>query len=204
MTPHPPANDCKQTTWPRELRGCLLFPSYLTDVVIAWVGVVVVEVAALASSGGGGRSQFRSARLRRSTRRPRVVHDRVSPTPAAGFRPHLITKKKTVHAFAPGHPGAGFDSLEVPTLPAGTVLFSWEACGVFLGWIAYCTMLHLVLPGMRREGVVLADKTRLTYKLNGMRCLLVTMALVGVGPARCCSSRHRMPFNPSQILLALS
>ena len=29
------------------------------------------------------------------------------------------------------------------------------------------TALHLVLPGMRREGVVLADKTRLTYKLNG-------------------------------------
>jgi len=39
----------------------------------------------------------------------------------------------------PEDPGAGFDGLEVRSLPAGTVLFSWEACAVFLGWIAYCT-----------------------------------------------------------------
>ena len=69
----------------------------------------------------------------------------------------------------------------MPKLPEGMVLFSWEACAVFLGWIAFTTILHLVLPGIRKEGIVLADKTRLEYKLNGMRCFIVTMSLVGYG-----------------------
>ena len=69
----------------------------------------------------------------------------------------------------------------MPKLPEGMVLFSWEACAVFLGWMAFTTILHLVLPGIRKEGIVLADKTRLEYKLNGMRCFIVTMSLVGYG-----------------------
>lgn len=81
------------------------------------------------------------------------------------------------------NPGRGLTNFPtaIPKLPDGTVLFSWEACAVFLGWIAYTTLLHLLLPGIRKEGVVLADKTRLSYKLNGMRCFTVTMALVAYG-----------------------
>jgi len=73
------------------------------------------------------------------------------------------------------------NALEVPTLPEGMVLFSWEACAVFLGWIAFTTALHLILPGIRKEGIQLPDKSRLTYKLNGMRVLVVTLAVVGAG-----------------------
>jgi delta14-sterol reductase len=69
----------------------------------------------------------------------------------------------------------------MPKLPDGMALFSWEACAVFAGWIAYTTALHLVLPGMKKEGIVLSDGTRLAYKLNGMRCFVVTMSLVGCG-----------------------
>eukprot|EP00740_Mantoniella_antarctica_P014235 CAMPEP_0181374646 /NCGR_PEP_ID=MMETSP1106-20121128/16147_1 /TAXON_ID=81844 /ORGANISM="Mantoniella antarctica, Strain SL-175" /LENGTH=431 /DNA_ID=CAMNT_0023492673 /DNA_START=92 /DNA_END=1387 /DNA_ORIENTATION=+ len=69
----------------------------------------------------------------------------------------------------------------LPALPAGMVLFSWQACAVYLGWMAYTTLLHLLLPGIRKEGILLPDNTRLTYKLNGMRCFLVTMCLVGAG-----------------------
>ena len=37
----------------------------------------------------------------------------------------------------------------------------------YLAWIALCVALHVILPGERKEGVVLRDGTRLTYKLNG-------------------------------------
>ena len=69
----------------------------------------------------------------------------------------------------------------VPSAPASMPYFTWEACGVFLGWMAYCVALHVILPGVTKRGVELPDKTRLTYKLNGMRVLLVTAALVGAG-----------------------
>ena len=36
-----------------------------------------------------------------------------------------------------------------------------------LAWCAALVVLHLVLPGRRKQGSVLPDGTRLTYKLNG-------------------------------------
>jgi hypothetical protein len=36
-----------------------------------------------------------------------------------------------------------------------------------LAWCAALVLLHLVLPGRRKQGSVLPDGTRLTYKLNG-------------------------------------
>jgi len=60
-------------------------------------------------------------------------------------------------------------------------LFTTEACLVFSGWMAYCVALHVLLPGIVKEGTVLPDGTRLTYKLNGMSVLLVTVVLVIAG-----------------------
>lgn len=66
--------------------------------------------------------------------------------------------------------------LWVPGFPAGMCLFSWEACAVFLGWVAAQVALHLVLPGARVQGVRLTDGSRLTYKLNGQANFWVTGA----------------------------
>ena len=73
---------------------------------------------------------------------------------------------------------AGIPSL---TFPSGTVLFSPEACAVFLGWMAWCVVLHLALPGVKKQGVTLANGKRLTYKLNGMSVFVVTLGVVAHG-----------------------
>lgn len=67
------------------------------------------------------------------------------------------------------------------TFPSGTVLFSPEACAVFLGWMAWCVVLHLALPGVKKQGVTLANGKRLTYKLNGMSVFVVTLGVVAHG-----------------------
>ena len=35
-------------------------------------------------------------------------------------------------------------------LPEDLKLFSLEACAVFLGWMAWTVMLHLILPGVKK------------------------------------------------------
>ena len=55
----------------------------------------------------------------------------------------------------------------IPGFPPGQRLFTWQAVGVYLAWFGLQFALHLVLPGKRRQGVVLPDGGRLTYKLNG-------------------------------------
>ena len=56
----------------------------------------------------------------------------------------------------------------IPGLPAGARLASWEAFGVFCVWIGLQAALHLLLPGRWREGVVLPNNHRLTYKFTGV------------------------------------
>lgn len=56
--------------------------------------------------------------------------------------------------------------------------FSWEAMLVFLGWMLFQILLHLILPGERVQGTQLKNKTRLTYKLTGFRNFVVTIALL--------------------------
>lgn len=58
-------------------------------------------------------------------------------------------------------------SFSIPGFPAGQRLFSWQALGVYCAWFAFQVALHLLLPGKRREGVVLPNGSRLRYKLNG-------------------------------------
>lgn len=55
----------------------------------------------------------------------------------------------------------------IPGWPPGQRLFTWEALGVYVAWFAFQALLHLLLPGQRRQGVVLPNGSRLTYKLNG-------------------------------------
>lgn len=64
----------------------------------------------------------------------------------------------------------------IPGFPPAQRLFSWEALAVYCAWFAAQVALHLALPGKRRQGVVLPDGRRLTYKLNGA-------AAVGEGEA---------------------
>ena len=60
---------------------------------------------------------------------------------------------------------------------------------VFLGWIAYVVLLHLILPGRIMEGVKLANGTRLTYKMNG-KTMSATCVMLGLALALIC---HRIP-----------
>lgn len=58
-------------------------------------------------------------------------------------------------------------AFSIPGFPPGQRLFSWQALAVYVGWFALQVALHLLLPGKRRQGVVLPDGSRLDYKLNG-------------------------------------
>lgn len=69
--------------------------------------------------------------------------------------------------------------LEFPQWPT-TPLFTVQAFLVFLAWIAYTIVLHLLLPGERVEGIVLKNGKKLTYKLNSLLCLCVTLVLAFV------------------------
>lgn len=61
-----------------------------------------------------------------------------------------------------------FPDLKLPTPQVSlNNLFSLEATLVFLGWMGAITLLHLLLPGQRVQGVVLPNGGKLTYKLNG-------------------------------------
>ena len=56
-----------------------------------------------------------------------------------------------------------------PVWPADAQpVFTPVAMGVYLAWFFGVAVLHLVLPGLRREGTVLRTGKRLAYKLNGM------------------------------------
>mmetsp|Transcript_11157 Transcript_11157/g.15190 ORF Transcript_11157/g.15190 Transcript_11157/m.15190 type:complete len:425 (+) Transcript_11157:302-1576(+) len=63
----------------------------------------------------------------------------------------------------------------IPGFLPGTVLLSWEGLAVAAGWMVVVLLLHTLLPGMRVEGAVLpgTKNQKLTYKLNGLRVLLV-------------------------------
>ena len=55
----------------------------------------------------------------------------------------------------------------IPGFPPGQRLFTWQALVAYCAWFAFQAALHLLLPGKRREGVVLPNGSRLRYKLNG-------------------------------------
>ena len=52
--------------------------------------------------------------------------------------------------------------------PGPEGLFSTQVFRYYCAWFFGLVALQFVLPGKRAQGVVLPDKSRLTYKLNGM------------------------------------
>ena len=66
-----------------------------------------------------------------------------------------------------------------PGFPKRMALFDAKGAVAALGWMAFTIIAHIVLPGTMKEGVVLPDGTRLTYKLNGFRVFVAT-CVVGV------------------------
>jgi hypothetical protein len=60
--------------------------------------------------------------------------------------------------------------LRLASLPANlswSTFYSHKAMLVFVAWFFGLSLMHVVLPGRRAEGVVLPNGKRLTYKLNG-------------------------------------
>lgn len=66
----------------------------------------------------------------------------------------------------------------IPGFPADQRFFTWEATGIFLGWMALQVALHLILPGRKLQGVQLPNGSRLTYKLNGLTNFWVTLGVL--------------------------
>ncbi|KAL0051038.1 hypothetical protein WJX82_000999 [Trebouxia sp. C0006] len=63
----------------------------------------------------------------------------------------------------------------IPGFPPQSQLISREAFLAIFGWMAFQTILHLVLPGQLVKGVALPNKEKLTYKLNAQTNLGVTL-----------------------------
>lgn len=69
-------------------------------------------------------------------------------------------------------------SFSIPGFPPGQRLFTWQALAAYCAWFAFQAALHLLLPGKRREGVVLPNGSRLRYKLNGLQNMVISVGLV--------------------------
>lgn len=57
--------------------------------------------------------------------------------------------------------------LSVPGFPSDQALYTHEAMLAVAGWFGLVLLLHLLLPGQLAQGVLLPNKQRLQYKLNG-------------------------------------
>ena len=57
-------------------------------------------------------------------------------------------------------------------------LLTLPALAAYVGWFALVAALHVLLPGAVREGTMLRDGTRLTYKLNGLGVMVASLALL--------------------------
>ncbi|KAI8909067.1 ergosterol biosynthesis ERG4/ERG24 [Gorgonomyces haynaldii] len=57
-------------------------------------------------------------------------------------------------------------------------LWSWEAAGVYTGWILFHFALAIVLPGKWAKGVVLPTGEQLNYKINGLNALFVSVGAI--------------------------
>lgn len=66
-----------------------------------------------------------------------------------------------------------------PGFPRHMPLATVDGAIAALGWIAFTVLAHVLIPGIEKEGVVLPDGSRLTYKLNGFRVFVATV-VVGV------------------------
>jgi protein-S-isoprenylcysteine O-methyltransferase Ste14 len=64
-----------------------------------------------------------------------------------------------------------------PTIPFLYQIFQPTAAYIVLAWLAFQAALYMLLPGPVVKGVLLRDgRTRLRYRLNGLRALAVSLA----------------------------
>jgi len=71
----------------------------------------------------------------------------------------------------PGADAAAFWRSIVPT---------WTAAGLYLGWLALQVLLKVIVPGPKVEGVPQPDGTRLSYRMNGHRSFWITLVLIAI------------------------
>jgi protein-S-isoprenylcysteine O-methyltransferase Ste14 len=64
---------------------------------------------------------------------------------------------------------------------ATSLVPSWTAAGVYLGWVAFQALLQAFAPGRSVEGTPLGDGTRLRYRMNGRSSFLITVAVSALG-----------------------
>jgi delta14-sterol reductase len=64
---------------------------------------------------------------------------------------------------------------------ARSLVPSWSAAGVYLGWVAFQALLQAFAPGRSVEGTPLEDGSRLYYRMNGRASLLITAAVSALG-----------------------
>ncbi len=66
-----------------------------------------------------------------------------------------------------------------------SVVPTWTATGLYLGWLAFQVLLQIFVPGPIALGAAQPDGTQLPYVINGHRCFWITLAvlvtLVGLG-----------------------
>ncbi|KAL3143065.1 hypothetical protein ABBQ38_003340 [Trebouxia sp. C0009 RCD-2024] len=65
--------------------------------------------------------------------------------------------------------------MTLPGLPPQARLISAEAFVAILGWLAFQSILHCILPGQNVQGTLLPNGKRLTYKFNAKLNLAVTL-----------------------------
>ncbi|XP_057822876.1 delta(14)-sterol reductase isoform X2 [Cryptomeria japonica] len=63
---------------------------------------------------------------------------------------------------------------------ASLVFPSWNAAGIILVYFTYLYFAGFFLPGRVIPGVLLADKSRISYRCNGFATLLLLIALLGI------------------------
>ena len=64
----------------------------------------------------------------------------------------------------------------LPTLADARAAFSWRATAVYAAWLLFQAALYWLVPGPLASGAPLRDGRRLSYPINGFRCLLLTAA----------------------------
>lgn len=69
----------------------------------------------------------------------------------------------------------------LPGFPRGMPIAGVSGGIAALGWMTFTVIAHVLIPGIEKEGVVLADGTRLKYKLNGFRVLMATVVAGAIG-----------------------
>jgi protein-S-isoprenylcysteine O-methyltransferase Ste14 len=78
------------------------------------------------------------------------------------------------------------EGMPIPAADADAAAFwqsivpTWTATGLYLGWMALQVLLQAFVPGPKVEGVAQPDGTKLSYCMNGHRSFWITLVLIVV------------------------